>query len=76
MSNFSPDETEGANGADGPGATSWNWPAMIISTCAAAGISECEDVLISVVLEGIKSGRWREPIEQVRKVYARAYERP
>ena len=42
--------------------------------CAAAGIIECHDVVISDVLEGIKSGRWREPIEQVRKAYARAYE--
>ena len=71
---MSKDETGGGNGRDEAGAASWNWPAIIISMCAAAGITECNDVVISDVLEGIKSGRWREPIEQVRKVYARAYE--
>jgi hypothetical protein len=74
MSNFPPDEIEGANGADEPGAASWNWQATVISMCAAAGITECGDIVISDVLEGIKSGRWREPVGQVRKAYARAYE--
>ena len=74
MSNSPPDETEGANGAEEPGATSWNWQATVISMCAAAGITECDDIVISDVLEGIKSGRWREPVGQVRKAYARAYE--
>ena len=74
MSNSPPDETEGANGSEEPGATSWNWQATVISMCAAAGITECDDVVISDVLEGIKSGRWREPVGQVRKAYARAYE--
>ena len=67
-------QTGGANGSEEPGAASWNWPAITISTCAAAGITECNDAVISDVLEGIKSGRWRERIEQVRKAYASAYE--
>jgi putative DNA primase/helicase len=70
---MSKDETGGGNGRDEAGAASWNWPAMIISMCAAAGITECNDVVISDVLEGIKSGRWRKPVEQVRKTYDRAY---
>ena len=74
MSNSPPEETEGANGSEEPGATSWNWQATVISMCAAAGITECDDIVISDVLEGIKSGRWREPVGQVRKAYARAYE--
>ena len=74
MSNSPPDETEGANGSEEPGATSWNWQATVISMCAAAGITECDDIVISDVFEGIKSGRWREPVGQVRKAYARAYE--
>ena len=47
---------------------------MIISMCAAAGITECHDVVISDVLDGIKSGRWREPVGRVRKASASAYE--
>ena len=67
-------ETEGPNGAEKPAhAASWNWPVMIISMCAAAGTTECCDVVISEVLEGIKSGRWRKAVGQVRKTYARAY---
>ena len=66
------DETEGPNGAE-TRPSSWNWPAMVISMCAAAGTTECCDVVISEVLEGIKSGRWREAVGQVRKTYARAY---
>jgi hypothetical protein len=69
------DETEAPNGAEKPAhAASWNWQATVISMCAAAGITECDDIVISDVLEGIKSGRWREAVEQVRKTYARAYE--
>ena len=41
--------------------------------CVAAGITECHDVVISDVVEGIKSGCWREPVGQVRKAYDRAY---
>ena len=71
---MSREETEGANGAEEPGAASWNWPTMTISMCAAAAVTECYDVVISEVLKGIKSGRWCERIEQVRKAYAHAYE--
>ena len=74
MSNSPPEETEGANGSEEPGANSWNWQATVISMCAAAALTECHDVVIAEVLEGIKSGRWREPVEQVRRAYARAYE--
>ena len=61
MSDLLPDETEGANGSEEPGATSWNWQATVISMCAAAGITECDDIVISDVLEGIKSGRCANP---------------
>jgi hypothetical protein len=47
---------------------------MIISMCAAAGIIECRDVVISDVLDGIKSGCWRESVGRVRKAHASAYE--
>ena len=67
-------QIEGANGSEEPGADSWNWQAMVISMCAAAGITECHDVVIAEVLEGIKSGHWRKPVERVRKTYARASE--
>jgi pimeloyl-ACP methyl ester carboxylesterase len=46
---------------------------MVISMCAAAALTECHDVVIAEVLEGIKSGHWRKPVEQVRKTYDRAY---
>src|SRR6476620_3745040 len=74
MSNSPPDETAGAKGSEEPRATSWNWQATVISMCAAAGITECDDIVISDALEGIKSGRWRKAVERVRKTYARAYE--
>jgi hypothetical protein len=68
------EETDGPNGEEEPGSTSWNWRAITISMCAAAGITECQDIAISDFLDEIKSGHWREPVGWVRKAYARAYE--
>ena len=65
----------GRNGAEETqaGAAARDWLNLTISRCAGATVAECHDVRVGDVLEGIRAGLWREPVEQARKAYDQAY---